>query len=373
MPFKLLHTADLHIGMTFNNRSYPEDVRKKLVEARFEALDKVVELANKEKCQLLVIAGDLFHRSNVSTEAVIRTQDILKRFEGVTAVLPGNHDYYEPYSALWDRFQDKAFDELVLLIKQRPYKLHDYGIDTVLYPAPCDSKHSAENRLGWIAELEEKPEGRWHIGIAHGTVRGISPDFDDQYFPMEVSELTASNMDHWCLGHTHVPYPDRHVTGREEFIYSGTPEPDGFDCRHRGSVWITELDDDDNNHCSRLMETGQFRFLEVEKEIRGSSDFEGLRKEFTDEGSKTLAKLKLFGTLPEQEYNERRAFYKELEGILLYLERDDSELTIEITPEVIDSKYPANSFPHKFLKRLAAKNNPDALQAAYRLIEEVRK
>jgi len=371
LPLKLLHTADLHIGMTFNNRPYPDDVRKRLVEARFEALARVVELANDEKCRLLIIAGDLFHRANVVAESVIRAVDILKRFAGVTAVLPGNHDYYEPYSTLWVQFRDKAFDELVLLFERKPYHLHDYGIEAVLYPAPCDSKHSPENRLGWMKELKEKPEGHWHIGVAHGTIRGVSPDFSEHYFPMEEKELAALKMDHWCLGHTHMCYPDLSETEREVFLYSGTPEPDGFDCRHRGTVWITELGDN-GSHSSRLVETGKFRFREIEREIRNSGDFENLQKELAEEGSETLVKLKLCGTLPESEYNERRAFYDRLGEMLLYLEKDDSELTVEITPEVIDSKYPSGSFPHKFLRRLAEKGNPEALQAAYRLIEGVR-
>ncbi|HED24257.1 MAG TPA: DNA repair exonuclease, partial [Firmicutes bacterium] len=311
MTLKLLHTADLHLGMTFNNRPYPDDIRKQLVEARFEALGRVVEIANKENCGLLVIAGDLFHRANVAAEAVIKAIDILKRFAGVTAVLPGNHDYFEPYSSLWALFRDKAFDGLIMLAERRPYRLYDYGIDAILYPAPCDSKHSAENRLGWIEGLAEKPEGRWHIGVAHGTVRGISPDFADQYFPMEEVDLAALEMDHWCLGHTHVCYPDLKETGREVFLYSGTPEPDGFDCRHRGAVWITELGDD-GSHSSRLVETGQFRFKEIEKELRNSGDFESLLNELADEGSKTLVKLKLRGTLPESVYSKRQTFYNQL-------------------------------------------------------------
>ncbi|MFO8192832.1 MAG: DNA repair exonuclease [Bacillota bacterium] len=371
MPLKLLHTADFHLGMTFNNRPYPKDVRKQLVEARFEALARAVEIANNEKCVLLVIAGDLFHRANVAAESVVRAVDILKRFEGVTAVLPGNHDYFEPYSTLWALFRDEAFDELVLLTERKHYKLHDYGIEAVLYPAPCDSKHSAENRLGWMKELAGKSEALWHIGVAHGTVRGVSPDFAEQYFPMEESELAALKMDHWCLGHTHVCYPDLPETGREPFLYSGTPEPDGFDCRHRGTVWITELDDDGIQY-SRKVETGQFRFREIEREIRSSGDFEKMHKELAEEGSKTLVKLKLCGSLPESEYRERHAFYDRLGEMLLYLEWDDSELTVEITPEVIDSKYPSGSFPHKFLRRMAEKGNPEALQAAYRLIEGVR-
>ncbi len=45
---KIFHTADLHIGMKFN--SYPTSIRDRLIEARFDVLDKMVQMANDEQC-----------------------------------------------------------------------------------------------------------------------------------------------------------------------------------------------------------------------------------------------------------------------------------------------------------------------------------
>ncbi len=371
MSIKLLHTADLHLGMTFQNRHYPEEVRRQLVEARFESLEKVVSLACNEGCHLLVIAGDLFHRINIAADQVGRTLDILKKFTGITAILPGNHDYFEPHNQIWKALKELVFEELYLLTACRPYHLQEAGLDLVLYPAPCDSKHSAENRLAWIRSLTEKPRAGWHIGVAHGTIKGISPDLDDQYFPMDEKELTALGLDHWCLGHTHVPYPHREEVSGQHFLYSGTPEPDGFDCRHPGSVWITELDDQGYVR-SRLHETGQFRFSEIHKEIASSNDLARLRDELSVDGAQKLVKLKLSGRMPESDYQERSQFIKEISESLRYLEVDDTDLSIALSPEVIDRKFPQASFPHQLLTKLAAEGDPDALQLAYRLIEEVR-
>ena len=371
MPLKLLHTADLHLGMTFQNRQYPDQVRQQLVEARFESLEKLVKLAGEESCALIVIAGDLFHRINIAADQVSRTLDILKKFPGIIAILPGNHDYYEPHNQLWKALKELAFEELYLLTDHRPYNLADAGLDLILYPAPCDSKHSAENRLGWIRELPEKQPARWHIGVAHGTIQGISPDFNDQYYPMDERELSASGLDHWCLGHTHVPYPNQSETTAQPFIYSGTPEPDGFDCRHPGSAWITELDEEGHIH-SRLIETGQFRFSEVHREISSGSDLLQLRDQLAASSPKSLVKLKLSGVMPEADYQERSALLKEIRDKLLYLEVDDTGLSIELSPEIINRKYPEGSFPHQLLSKLATEDDPDALQLAYRLIEEVK-
>jgi DNA repair protein SbcD/Mre11 len=371
-PLKLLHTADIHLGMTFKNRDYPEDVRRLLVEARFESLEKLVALAEENKCRLIIVAGDLFHRVSVPAAQVGRAVNILKRFSGVTALLPGNHDYYEPSGPLWSKLKELASEELVLLTEQKPYDLSDYGLDVVLCPAPCDGKHSTENRLGWLSGLTERPAGKWQIGIAHGTVKGVSPDFNDQYYPMEEAELASLGLDHWCLGHTHVPYPAVSETGKQPFIFSGVPEPDGFDCRHGGSAWLTEFEQGGNTF-SRQLSTGQFRFAELEKTVGDSADLKALTKEIARKGEKTLVKLKLTGTLPEADYNGRGQTLNSLEEKVLYLETDESELTLEINASVIDSKYPQGSFPHRLLKRLSAMGEPDAVQAAYRLVEEVKK
>ncbi len=373
MPLKFLHTADLHLGMTFKNRHYPDEVREQLVEARFDVLAGLVEKAQAEQCQLLIIAGDLFHRANVAPGVVERAVEILERFQGCVALLPGNHDYYEPYGAIWRVLREKAFDGLILLIHMQPYPLHEYGIEAVLYPAPCDRKHSPENRLDWITGLDERPVGRWHIGVAHGTVRGISPDFEKQYFPMHEAELVTLKMDHWCLGHTHVRYPDLDHVERETFIYSGSPEPDGFDCRHGGNAWVTELDDK-GHAVSRSIKTGRFYFCELQRQIQSRTDLERVHQELisTTGVENSLVKLKLSGTLPEADYETRISLYNHIRDALLYLEIDDSALAIEITSEVISSNFPEGSFPHRLLTRLAEKDDREALQVAYRLVEGVK-
>lgn len=373
MPLKLLHTADLHLGMTYNHRNYPEGLRRQLVEARYETLEKLVELAIREQCHLLVVAGDLFHRANIARVEIIRTLKILSRFEGgCVAVLPGNHDFYDPFSALWKEFRENAFDGMVLLTETAPYSLQEYGIDAVLYAAPCHRRHSAENRLGWISELETRPAGRWHIGVAHGSVAGVSPDCDQLYFPMTEAELAAANLDHWCLGHTHIRYPDLEQVTGQPFFFSGTPEPDGFDCRHGGTAWLTALEEGGHAQ-SRSVDTGRFRFLELMRELRCFAELEPLKEDLRQCGGHTLVKLRLTGVLLEEEYLGRSRWFSELRETLAYLEEDDTGLAVELTPDLIAARFPDRSFPHRLLSRLIEKEDREALQLAYRLISEVKK
>lgn len=120
------------------------------------------------------------------------------------------------------------------MTEKRPYSLADLYLQAVLYPAPCNKKHSDDNRLDWIKTAGKSPQGKWHLGLAHGTVRELSSDLAEQYFPMDKEKLLALGMDHWFLGHTHVRMPDIDVVWDNRFSYSGTPEADGFDCSHGG-------------------------------------------------------------------------------------------------------------------------------------------
>ncbi len=373
MSLKILHTGDIHLGMTFKSRSYPDNLRKILVESRFKTLERLVERANQKECHLFIVAGDLFHRTNVSREAVLRAVEILSKFNGnCVAVLPGNHDYLNEFDYLWKNFKENAFDNLLLLEESLPYDLKDYNLEAVLYPAPCHRKHSSENRLGWIRELEEKPPARWHLGIAHGSLKGVSPDFQSQYFPMEEEELKELGLDHWCLGHTHVRYPDLDSSQDCLYVYCGTPEPDGFDCNHSGYARITTIDHEGVLH-SHTVNTGEFRFREIEKEVQSADDLYDLQQELAGEGENTLAKLVLRGTLPQEDYYRRHSIVEELKEVLTYFELEDSEVAMEITPETISTEFARDSFPYLLLSRLAERGENQALQEAYQLVKKVKK
>src|SRR5665811_95514 len=114
MPLKICVTSDLHLGMKF--AGYPE-VQSKLTEARFASLEHLVQLANAEKCNLFVIAGDLFERISVSKKDVIRAAQILNEFQGnLVTVLPGNHDYITgDTDDIWAKFKESSGDNVKIL------------------------------------------------------------------------------------------------------------------------------------------------------------------------------------------------------------------------------------------------------------------
>ena len=56
---KIFLTSDVHLGMKF--AGYP-GVQERLVQARFDALKRCVDIANEKACELFVVGGDLFDR-----------------------------------------------------------------------------------------------------------------------------------------------------------------------------------------------------------------------------------------------------------------------------------------------------------------------
>ena len=154
MSLKIFHTADIHIGMVF--AGYPDEVREKLVEARFDSLKKMVNIANEENCNLFVIAGDLFHKKNIAKKDISKTCKIINEFHGdLVAILPGNHDYITFQEGdTWSTFKDYAGDNVILLENNKYYNLQSFDMDAAIYAAPCDSKHSEVNLLEIFKENE---------------------------------------------------------------------------------------------------------------------------------------------------------------------------------------------------------------------------
>jgi len=373
MPLKILLTADVHLGMKF--ASYPE-VQKELSEARFETLKHVVHMANEHQCDLLVVAGDLFDHLRVADRDILRATQIVNEFQGKLAVvLPGNHDFIVPgESKVWQKFKTNAGDRVLLLEQKKIYSLNHYDLDANLYAAPCDAKHSDVNHIGWIRDEPRDSCVKYHIGIAHGSLLGVSPDPDQKFYPMAEDELLKCGLDLWLMGHTdRLQYPTQ-VSPLHRIFYPGTPEPNGFDCEHDGRVWIIQLDDEKKITATSIR-TGKHRFLHRNTLVSTDADLDSILKEYSStDYSDVLLKLRLDGRLPKDAYANLQKLRADLEKHLLYVEVDTSGVKQAITAESINREFTESSFPHRLLTFLAqdAQDN-EPLQIAYDLIQELRK
>lgn len=371
MPLKILHTADIHLGMKF--AGYPE-ISEQLQEARFQTLERLVSTANREKCDLLAVAGDLFNTVSVSKTIITRAAHILSGFEGqYCLVLPGNHDYAGPDpGGLWGVFRGQAGDNVLVTDQAQcyPLEVHDRGLQ--VYPAPCQAKHSALPATGWIKELglpAESPD--WRLGLAHGSLEGVSPDQQGQYYPMRRADLESLPLDVWLLGHTHITYPAK--PGSRDRVYNpGTPEPDGLDCGHGGHAFILTLQEDRTIQ-SRLLDTGTYRFYDIQTEVRSAQDLAGLEQQYSGtEYQASVLRLTLSGVLNREEYRGLPALEAALRSRVLHLLWHSEAVTEKIDQARIAAEFTQGSFPSLLLEELLRAQDDEALQTAYELLQEAR-
>ena len=84
---KFLHTSDLHIGIKLSGYSLDEDIRHILAE--------IVTVAKREGCAAVVVAGDIYDRSNPTPSANVIFDEFVTSCacEGISVIaISGNHD-----------------------------------------------------------------------------------------------------------------------------------------------------------------------------------------------------------------------------------------------------------------------------------------
>ena len=81
MSIKIIHTADNHIGISYNSIS---QAKTKLVKERLEAFKRIIEKGNEEFEDYLVIAGDLFDVTKYDKNRTTDVIDILNSFHYVS-------------------------------------------------------------------------------------------------------------------------------------------------------------------------------------------------------------------------------------------------------------------------------------------------
>jgi hypothetical protein len=211
-----------------------------------------------------------------------------------------------------------------------------------------------------------------HIGVAHGSVEGLSPDPEELYYPMARRELEMLGLDLWLLGHTHLPFP--HDIGSISRVFlAGTPEPDGFRCTHQGQVWLIQLSTKSLEY--EPLSTGLYSFQTIEQGVDNEEDVRTLEDRLTAFDSDTdLIQLRLRGTPDRTLFEQFQELFARFEKSLCYLQADWSGLSVKITPEEIEQEFTSGSFPHRFLTRLSEESdNPKTLQFAYELIQEAKR
>lgn len=244
MTIRIVHTADNHVDLKYVN--YPDAAQQALRQERMDALGRVIEGANFRSADVVVVAGDLFDRSDlrqVGIKTVRQVVDTLAGFAGDRVlVLPGNHDFcVRGQSELWSKFTELAQSTAVVVLDSPDvHECEVNGQRVQFFPCPCPAKTSAQNVIGWVKEAPKDPAAV-RVGIAHGNVDGLGLDDKHRYFNMSEAELAGSGVHTWLLGHIHKPAPDEGGSGRRTFFMAGSTTPESVARSGDGSAWCIDV------------------------------------------------------------------------------------------------------------------------------------
>lgn len=376
---KLFVTGDNHIGRKFDKYA---SIKQKLVESRFCCLEDMVNTAEKEKCDFIVVTGDLFDNTYaIPKKDIKRVVDTLGEFSQRVLILPGNHDYYSGSEALWDIFIEVAgsYSNLILLDKYEKYDFDCDGGNVNFYPAHCDSKHSASNRLDWIKKADIDANDCFNVGVAHGALEGLAIDAEGVYFPMTRAELNGIKMDAWLIGHAHVTEPA--IPAGEEksgfnIFNAGTHEQLDLHNQTEGNAFVITLDNTDGvkRVFAKRVITGNIRYFDEKIRFNASENkgleeaVQNLVKEYP---SNSIVRIALAGSVSPEEYVKKDSIYDAVLSRFMEYRVIDGELSEKITKEKIENEFSEIGFAAKFLEELA--DDPIALQMAYDVVNSVKK
>lgn len=249
---KLLQLADLHIGKRVNEVS--------MLEEQKHVLRQVVNIILENQIQGILIAGDVYDKSQPSTEAVELFDEFLTalaQLEIPVCIISGNHDSPERLSfgkhilkknQLYITSVFQGHLEKITLEDQ--YGLcHIYMLPfvkpAVIRPFYQESIATYEEGIQVILGHEKLNTEERNVLIAHQFVMGglTQPERTDSETISvggldQVSSNVFDSFDYVALGHLHAPQQ----VGRPEVRYGGSPLKYSFsEVHHQKSVTIIEL------------------------------------------------------------------------------------------------------------------------------------
>jgi len=273
---KLFHLSDLHIGKRVNEFSVIEDQKY--------ILERILDLADEEKPDGVILAGDIYDKQIPSAEAVqVFDEFITKLAERKLPVfiISGNHDSAERLAfggrLLNSRgiYLSPVYDGNVTKIPLED-KFGTVWIHLLPFIRPAAVRHVFEDEADAVTDVQsavqtvirhmEIDEKDRNILVAHQFVTGATRCESEDIQVGGLDNIDASvfeTFDYTALGHIHSPQN----VGTGMVRYCGTPLKYSFsEANQEKSVTVVELEEKGNVKV-RLLPLKPFRDM---RKIRGT-------------------------------------------------------------------------------------------------------
>ena len=223
---KILHTADLHLDSPFVGNNLLNSDEKR--ENQRELLRRIFACAKEERCDLILIAGDLFDSSCVTAETERTLLGLLKQSDCPVIIAPGNHDPFEEGSF----YRRANLPENVYVFSSTELQCFEFdSIRTRVFGYAFTAASLIKSPL---AEATPPEKGNWnHLLCAHAELNTPLT----RYCPLTEGDIRRFEIDYAALGHIHRP-PSEEGTIR----YSGFGEGRSFDETGDGGVLLITIE-----------------------------------------------------------------------------------------------------------------------------------
>ena len=201
---KFIHIADVHLGAQPDAGPLYSRGRSREL---WETFERVIRVCEDEQSDLLLIAGDLFHRQPLVRE--LREVDYL--FSELThtkvVLIAGNHDYIGSNS----NYRTFRWGENVFpLFGEKPQYVDFPELRTAVYGLSYHSREISRPLYDGFTAARAEP---FEILLAHGG--------DEKHIPFDRRAMERAGFDYIALGHIHKPM----ILKEDQIIYSGALEP----------------------------------------------------------------------------------------------------------------------------------------------------
>lgn len=216
---KFIHIADVHLGAS-PDLGFPwSELRKKEI---WDSFSRIIEQVKKEKIELLLVAGDLFHGQPLMRECK-ELNFLLEQIPDTAVVLiGGNHDHLKADSAYLKYPWAK---NVIGLWGENCQSCYIEKCQTYVYGFSYWAREIKEPRYNQIfpkgsVNLRGEQTVAHHILLAHGG--------DEKHVPIRFGALADTDFDYIALGHIHQPQ----ILVTNKMAYAGSLEP--LDKNHVG-------------------------------------------------------------------------------------------------------------------------------------------
>lgn len=270
---RIIHCADIHLDSQMTSYLDSGMARKRRKEI-FNTFCSMLDFAQENRVDAIIIAGDLFDTDKISMNTVKAVTDEIQRHGEVTVFyLPGNHDR-----------KDNIFrgcnipDNMIVLSGEWSYwRLNEvYGVQEIRtgQKMPDETVILAGCVLDEYTDADtydhlQLPENTVNIVTLHGQIyeNGGRNNADS----IDIRRLQNRCIDYLALGHVHA-YQDGRLDQRGRYCYPGCLEGRGFDeCGEHGFVML-DVDALSGVIRSRFVPWAYRRISEIQVDVTGMTD-----------------------------------------------------------------------------------------------------